>query len=377
MGIYVVSPYFPISTMFFRRSIARLFPDQPKRILLIRFGNLCEVLRGTPLLVALRMRFPHSEIAWLVEEQAVSLLQGHQALDRILTIGSNWDRSWNEIQSLRGRLRKFQPEITLDLSGSFSSAFAAWISGAKLRIGFAGGTSGRLRLLNNIRVLADERHEIDRYLQLLEPFGVHGCSVDFDLHEHEMDRIQAKEILHQAGIGTNHHYGILDANASPEMSYWPKEQFVELAKHFFEQWNLPSLVIWNHQNEQTVAESIARKGGKGTFLSPPLTVHELASLIRLATILVGPDSVALGISSAVGTPCVGLFGATQACEVGPYGQFCRSIQAPSASPSLEKIGTSFVCDECDTILSELLEPASLSIKEYDRETPVWALTPAA
>jgi len=361
--------------MFFRRSITRLLPEQPKRILLIRFGGLGEVLRGTPLLVALRMRFPHSEIAWLVEEQAVSLLQGHRALDRILTVGQNWNYSWSEIPLFLGRLRKYQPEITLDMSGSFSSSFAAWASGAKFRIGFAAGNSGGTRLLNNIRVSAHEKHEIDRSLQLLEPFGVYGCSVDFDLPENEIDQIQAKEILNWAGIGINRHYGILDASASPEMSHWPQERYAELAKYFLEQWNLPSLVVWNNKSEQAIAESIAQKGGEATFLSPPLAVNELASLIRLATILVGPDTAALGIAGAVGTPCVGLFGATLASQVGPYGQFCRSIQVNSANPSLKRIGISFVYDECDAILSELLEPARESILEFKK--PVRVLVPAA
>ena len=361
--------------MFFRRSIVRFLPDKPQRILLIKFGSLCEVLRGMPLLVALRMRFPHSEIAWLIEEQAVPLLQGHLALNRILTVEQNWNHSWSEIQLLRGRLKKFQPEITLDLNGSFSSSFAAWLSGAKHRVGLVGGNPGRPQLLNNIRVLASGQHEIGRHLQLLEPFGVHGCSIDFDLHEHEVDRIRAKETLGQVGIGANRHYGILDVSANPEMSHWPKERFAELAKHFLEQWNLPSLVVWNNRNEQAIAESIVQKEGGAAFLSPSLAVNELASLIRQATILVGPDATALGISSAVGTPCVGLFGTTQASQVGPYGQFCRSIQVNFTNPSLERISTSFVCDECDVILSELLEPARESIIEF--ETPVRVLTSAA
>ena len=348
---------------------------------MIRFGNLCEVLRGLPLLVALRMRFPHAEIAWLTDDQVASLIQGHQALDRILTVKRHWSHSWSEIQLLRGRLRKFQPEITLDLNGNFSGSFAAWISGAKFRIGFTGGeNSNNPRLLNNIRISGNERHELDRYLQLLEPFGVHGCSVDFDLYENEVDRIQAKEILVWSGIGQDRHYGILDACASPEMSCWPKERFAELAKYLLEEWNLPSLVVWNTRSEQAIAESIVKKGGNATFLSPSLAANQLASLIRFATILVGPDATALGISSAVGTPCVGLFGTTLASQVGPYGQLCRSIQANSANPSLESIGTPCVCNECDAILSEILEPTRKSIfttKEFDGKKLDRVLVPAA
>ena len=364
--------------------ITRQLPDQPKRILLIRFGNLCEVLRGVPLLVALRMRFPHAEIAWLVEEQAGSLLQGHQALDRILTARKNWNRSWSEIKVLRGRLKKFQPEITLDLNENFSSSFAAWISGAKFRIGLTGGKNyGKSRLLNNIRVSTNENHAIERYLQLLQPFGVYGCSIDFDLHENEVDRIRAKEILSRVGIGLNRHYGILDVGAtsgisaeiSSESSRWPAERFAELAIYLLDQWNLPSLVVYSDREEQAIAESVAEKGGNAVFLAPSLGVNGLASLLRLATICVGADGAALGISNAVQTPCVGLFGAARASQVGPYGRLCRSIQTDTAHPSLERIGTPVVCDECDAILSAILEPAKKSILEFKQ--PVLVLRPAA
>ncbi|MCL2304825.1 MAG: glycosyltransferase family 9 protein [Planctomycetaceae bacterium] len=321
------------------------------------------------------MRFPHAEIAWLTNEQAVSLLQGHRALNRILTVKNNWNHSWNEIQLLRRRLKRFQPEITLDLNGNFSSSFAAWISGAKFRIGFTGEYSGNPRLLNNIRVVPGENHEIDRLMQLLEPFDVYGCSVDFDLDENEVDRICAKEILGYSGIGLNRHYGILDTSVGSETSHWPKERFAELANYLLDQWNLPSFLVWSNQNEQAIAETIVQNGGNAAFLSPPLSVNELASLVRFATILVGPDGPALGLSGAVGTPCVGLFGATLASQVGPYGRFCRSIQVNSANPSLERISTSFVCGECDAILSEILEPAKKSVFEFEK--PVRILVPAA
>jgi ADP-heptose:LPS heptosyltransferase len=322
------------------------------------------------------MRFPHTEIAWLVNEQAVSLLQGHRALDRILTVKEDWNHSWSEIKVLRSRLKKFLPEITLDLNERFSSSFAAWISGAKFRIGFVGnGNSSSPRLLNNIRVSVDEHHEIERHLQLLEPFGVYGCSIGYDLQENEMDRIQAKNILNWIEIGANRHYGILDVSANSETSCWSEKRFVELAKYLLDQWNLPSLIVWNNQNDQAIAKSVVQKGGDATFLSPPLAVNELASLIRLATIFVGPDGPALGISSAVETPCVGLFGATSALQVGPYGQLCRSIQTDINFPSLEKIDTQVVCDECDALLSEILEPAKKLIFEFKQ--PVRVIRPAA
>ena len=364
--------------MFFRRSITHNLPDRPKRILLIRLGGVCEVLRGIPLLVALRMRFPHAEIAWLAEAQAASLLYGHRALNRIITVPRNWNHSWEDARFLRNRLKKFQPEIVIDMQSGFRSSFAAWSSDAKYRIGFAKSDyTISSNLLNNICVLATEEHEIDRNLQLLEPLGVCGCSVAFDLNENERDRFRADEILDAAGLRRN--FAVLSVSANGHASRWKDERFVELAKYLQEQWNLPSLLVWDGQEERKMAESIAQKSENTAAVAPWVSSTELASIIRQATILVGPEGGPLGISSAVGTHCVGLFGATSAAKTGPYGLQNRSIQAISTrnmpTNPLDAIETGIVCEACDTLLTEILEPTKQSILEFKK--PPIVITKAA
>lgn len=52
-----------------------------------RVPSLGDVLRTTPLLSALRERFPEARVTWLVSEEAAPLLHGNPLLDRILV----WD----------------------------------------------------------------------------------------------------------------------------------------------------------------------------------------------------------------------------------------------------------------------------------------------
>lgn len=358
--------------MFFRRTIDRL-PEQPKKIVLIRFGSESEVLRGLPLLVALRLRYPFAEITWLVDDRGVAVLKGHRALNRILVAPRNWNRSWEGVRHLRSRLARVQPEISLDLHGSFQSILAAWISGARYRIGFAKSEhSHQSNFLNNIRVTPDEEHEIDRILQLLEPLGVHGCSVAFDLCESETDRARAVEKL--AWVGLNHHFAILGPGADTSTPARRLERYSGLAKYLFEQWNLPSLVLWNGSTEKSVAESVVESASEAAILCPSVCSSELGAMIQRATIVVGPECSALEISAAVGTRCIGLFGATSPSRFGPYGRQNRSIQAihlgsKSHNP-MDAIETDVVCDVCDAILAEILDPIHESTLEFRKPTVV-------
>jgi len=49
-----------------------------------RTPSLGDVIRTTPILWALKEKFPESHITWLVSEDALPLLQGNKLVDRVL-----------------------------------------------------------------------------------------------------------------------------------------------------------------------------------------------------------------------------------------------------------------------------------------------------
>lgn len=380
--------------MFFLRSNSVKLPECPRRILLIQLGSVGEMIEGLPLLVTLRMRFPYSEIAYLVEESTVPILAGHSALNRIFIAKKRSGRSNSQDRFLRNRLRLFNPDITIDLHGNARSTSMAWASGSKHRIGFSESHNSLLnlkkgnRFLNNIRVTPQETHNIDRNLQLMELFGVQGCSVAFDLCESEICRYRANEIL--GYVGLHGRFVLFNLGANHTNLRWPKERFAKLARYLENQWNLPSLVVWYGDEEYAAAKSIVHSSGGAAVLSPYAPLNELASIARSATVLVSADAPLLHVGGAVGTHCLGLFGGTSALKGGPYGLRNHAIQALNSSPLsthvlkfesgantiqthaatetdlgkkskflMSRIETSTVCKVCDEMLNEILHSKSV------------------
>ncbi len=337
---------------------------QPRRILIVRFSAIGDVVHSLPLAIALRTRFPHAEIAWLVEEQTAPVLHGHWALDRMIIVRKNWMNSYASVALLRKRLRSYAPDVTVDPQGLLKSSFAAWLSGAKYRVGF-GGIDARegSGFLNNIRLIPDAEHVIERNMQLLQAFGIVGSSIDFDLAECEMDRRNAQNTLNREGLHGN--FALLNVGAGWPSKLWRENRYAEVAQYLLEQWNLPSLIVWAGTKEQTMAENVVHAADGAAFMAPKTTLPELASFARLATIFVGSDTGPLHIAAAVGTPCVGLFGPVSARRNGPYGRQHRWIQAKESETLRERhdknnrhlmdsIQAENVCDLCDEILSECL-----------------------
>src|SRR5262245_27684636 len=106
------------------------------RFLIVRLSAIGDVIHGLPLANALRARLPGAMIGWLVEGRAGDLLEGHPAIDKLIRVPRKWLKSPTTVWNLRRQLRGGKFDVTIDAQGLAKSAIAAWLSGARRRIGF-------------------------------------------------------------------------------------------------------------------------------------------------------------------------------------------------------------------------------------------------
>jgi heptosyltransferase-1 len=352
---------------FFRKSFLPKELADPRRILLTHFGSTADIVRCLPVLVALRHRFPYGDIAWLIGEHSAPIVLDHWAVNRFIVVKHEWFKHLSEIRRVRLRLQSFAPQVVVDPQNSFGSSLAAWLSGAKYRIGFKGKQS---RLLHNVRIVPEGRHRIEQNLQLLQPFGIFGSDVGFDMPECEKDRLAAQNILHRKGLPGN--FALLYVSAESPTTRWREERFGEVAKYLLEQWNLPSLIIWSdNETESSRAEAAVLTAGGAALLAPWTTQVERKALAKLATVFIGSDTAELQIAAAVGKKCVGLFGTVSALENAPFGQEHHMIQTlhqkrrkhDQQPEGMDAITSEMVCEKCDAVLSEILQPQVVPMQQ--------------
>src|SRR5579884_3979251 len=92
-----------------------------RRIALIKPSSLGDIVHSLPVLTALRRRFPHAHLAWIINRSYVPLLQGHPDLDEIIPFDRNGLRRNNWLagsvayaEFLRD-LRRRRFDLVLDL----------------------------------------------------------------------------------------------------------------------------------------------------------------------------------------------------------------------------------------------------------------------
>ena len=332
----------------------------PPRILIVRLSAIGDVIHGMPIACALRERFPDAFLTWVVEERAADLLRGHEALNELVVLQRGWLKSPTAVWQLRRRLRAVRFDLAIEAQGLTKAAVAAWLSGARRRIGL-GGVWGRelSPWLNTELIDADGLHAVQRNLRLLRPLGIDSPAVEFHVPDSPADRAAAEAIAERAGFLGG--FALVTSGAGWPSKLWPADRYAAVAEHLGRRWGLPSLLIWGNAEERTRAEQIVAATAGYAAVAPAMTLLELAALARRATFCLGSDTGPLHLAAAVGTPCVGLYGPWPADKHGPYGpqhvtvqKMCMegtTRQRRHAPPIyMEAIDAASVCDACDRMV---------------------------
>jgi heptosyltransferase I len=332
------------------------------RILIVRLSAIGDVIHGVPVLCALRDAIPGAFICWVVEGTAGDLLEGHPALDELVRVPRRWWKSPRAVWRLRQKLHALRFDTAIDLQCLTKSAWAAWLSGARRRIGKAGANGRELsRLLNNELVAAGGRHVIEHYLTMLRPLGIDAPEARFDLPERAAEAEMAEAALRFAGFARLQ-FTILNPGAGWPSKVWPAERYGALARILASSHGMPSMVVWCGAEEKRSAETIVATSGGNARLAPATSMNQLAALCRRAGLFVGSDTGPMHLAAAVGAPTLSLHGPSRAEWCGAYGPHAASLQVRyEAGSSLQRrkaddsamraITVDMVAEACKSLLT--------------------------
>ncbi|MFH1676502.1 MAG: glycosyltransferase family 9 protein, partial [bacterium] len=122
---------------------------RPKKILIIKFSHIGDLVCTIPVLRGLRKTFPDVHIAWLIVREWADVIKRDPDLNETIIFDrKEIDRSWYKPKGIRmyvDLLRKIRAEKfdwVIDLQGHIKSAFFGLISGAPVRVGFSYAREG-------------------------------------------------------------------------------------------------------------------------------------------------------------------------------------------------------------------------------------------
>lgn len=313
---------------------ARHISMKSPRILITRLSHIGDCLLTIPMLNAIRDHHPDAFVAWAVESPTHHLLKNHSGINQIISIPKGWlgkPASW---RAIRTQLKSLKFDIAIDPQGLTKSAMLGWMSGATKRVGAKGQWGRELSpWLNNSRVRPQSTHVVERSMELLAAVGIEQPQIRFEL---PTDAAADKNIDQWLQEKSLDRFAVVNPGGSWASKRWENERFGSVASHLFNKHGLKTVVTWAGIEELAMAEEIVDLNPAGSVLASRTNLPELQSLLARANFFVGCDTGPMHLATAVGTPCVGLYGTTRPEDSGAFGSQNIAIQKWYQSGSCKK-----------------------------------------
>ena len=292
------------------------------RIAVIRIRSMGDCILTTPAISILKEARPDFSIAIVVEDRFQALFEGNADVSEIFS-------------PKLSALRKWRPDLCLNLHGGGSSAVLTALSGARFRAGFA---DFRFPWIYNVR--------IPRAQQILRVAGKvhtaeHLASAAFYLGAARVEIPRAKLFACRAHARTEiarPPYAVVHPVAAGPAKTWPAEQFVAVASHLQKSCDLQPVFIGGPGDDLSAFHEWR------TVKGAPL--DEIKSLMADAALFVGNDSGPAHMAAAFGVPVVVIFGASDPVVWAPWRTQAEvltgrdgiaSVELPQVLDALERL----------------------------------------
>jgi lipopolysaccharide heptosyltransferase II len=308
----------------------------------------------TPVIRALRRRYPDASITYLVEALAAPVVQTNPHLTEVIVVGRprGVARIADDWQLAR-RLRAARFDLVVDLHGGPRSAWLAWATRAPVRVGYdvAGRAWMYTRVVHRPRVLLPRHSVLSQWdlLPAVDPAFPAEPDRAADRVEMPADPSAAAAVgerLRRAGVPSSARVVVIHVSAGNPFRRWPEEAFADLAAGLVtantDRWVLVTGGPSDREAaERVLAEARARAGAAASRLGDAegWSIAELRAMCDRAALFIGGDSGPLHVASTSDVPIVGLYGPTLPERSAPW----RPKEIPTASVDVGVLP----CRPCD------------------------------
>ncbi len=291
-----------------------------RRVLAVRLDNLGDIVMLGPALRAIRGSLPDAHLTLMASpggSAAVPLLPWLDAVmvervvwqDATARLGLDPER---ELALVR-RIAEEQFDAALVFT-SFSQspwppAYACYLAGVPLRAGQAGDFGGSL-LTDVVAPLAQDSHQVDRNLHLVEALGFPLAGRDLEIEVPAEARDRAALMLEQVGVGLDEPFVALAPGASCPARRYPAERFSAVAASLADT-GLAVVVLGGAAEAGLAAPILEANADRAVFSLVGRTgVPELAGVLGRAALVLANDSGSMHLADAQQRPMVILFSGT-------------------------------------------------------------------
>jgi heptosyltransferase-1 len=238
---------------------------------------------ATPIVRALRTRYPGAHLTWVVEPAASDVVKSHPELDEVIV----WDRPrwkqlarerrygelWQAFREFRAQLRARRFDLAIDMQGLLRSGLVAWFTRAPVRV-VLGPQEGS-------GIVATHRYPTGR--------AIEGMSAE------------PKLMAEWLGLDTS-------GWALDLWKHWVERRWAALARLVKETFDLPVVLAGAPADRQAADRILAGSGGDLIDLVGKTSLTEAVAVVSEAALVIGVDTALTHAAHGFLRPTVCVFG---------------------------------------------------------------------
>lgn len=298
-----------------------------KKILLIRFSSIGDIVLTTPVVRCLRQQLPDVELHVLTKSSYRSIYAANPNINKVVEFSGN-------LSEVVRRLREERYDYVIDLHKNWRSLrvrLALHCPSASFpKVDFRKFLYTKLKIGKLPQV-----HIVDRYFKAVEKLGVHNDGQGLDFFFNEGDEMHLEDLPGNFRNG----FAAVVIGGQHATKILPTEKVVEVCETL----GCPVMLVGGPEDAAR-GEWIVQRTGLNVFNScGHLTVGQSASLVGLADVVLTNDTGMMHVAAALRKPIVSVWGNT-------VPEFGMTPYLPSGFPPAVIVeNKSLRCRPCDKL----------------------------
>jgi heptosyltransferase II len=289
-------------------------PEEPRRILVIRFHAIGDVALVLPACNSLRQRYPNARIDFLTSPATAPLCAAIRLFDSVSLL----DRPTNRLQELRALitkamgLRRRKYDVVLDLQRNWKSRLIRRIIHPS-----SWGEFDRFGMLAACQ----------RTLHTFHNAGFAGLEPDFLLEFNRDSLDDAAALLCSRGWQPGESLVLLNPAGLWETRQWLLENYLELARSWPGAGRTRFLLLGTDRLDKPAEFLSRRLGDRIVNLAGQTSLEMAFSILNYVDVAITEDSGLMHMAWSLGVPVVALFGSSRHYWSLPTGERVRAFHS--------------------------------------------------
>ena len=274
-----------------------------KKILIIRFSSIGDIVLSTSFLLTIKTLFPKSEVHFLTLDRFSSILENQPNVDRLIVLNSK--SGYKDLLGLNNIIKKSNYDKIFDLHSSIRSL--------TITLGLNDIVS-RIKKPRLFRFLLFQFH-VNLFPKNFSAIHMYHQCLDTNLESDyppthlvvtSLEKKIAKKMLKEYGV--NGQFIALVPGAAWERKQWSVEKYCEVINMITSSSKM-NLVMFGSEKDE-INDRIANLNVEVTNMSGKTNLRQAMSLLSLSKVVFGSDTGLLHIAEALGIPVNMILGPT-------------------------------------------------------------------